>query len=326
MKVQNAVDKLDGHKGATAQLSIDASADQIWAALKSESGFSRSDATTLAGLRLTTTLSSDKPLKDVKPTDTMGGVGLQLSTDAGRTQAVEVRFVNKVVYLRADIKTLVGLGGAASASDLAGLNSLLGQADSLPASLGSVKAALQGQWISIDPQSFLDFAKSLDKSGGSPIPVPPIPTFDAATQQQVQSALSSAIKENAKFADAGSKDGVDHVTVTLAAGKAIRQLATGLKPLTKQIPELPLSKLDTAPDKNVTLDLAIKNGDLSGVTIDLAQFTKKPTTGKVPLHLALSGEDKPLAAPTGAKALNPQDIMGALVQLAPGLDGALGKA
>jgi len=219
MKVQNALDKLGDHKGATAQLSIDASADQIWAALKSESDFSRTDATTLAGLRLTTTVSSDKPLKDVKPNDTKGAVGLQLSTDAGHTQAVEVRVVNKVVYLRADIKTLAGLGGAASASDLADVNSFLGQADSLPASLGSVKAALKGQWISFDPQSFLDFAKSLDKSGGSPIPVPSIPTFDAATQQQLKSALSSAIKDNAKFADAGSKDGVDHVTVTLAAAR-----------------------------------------------------------------------------------------------------------
>ncbi|MDJ0341953.1 hypothetical protein QMK19_10410 [Streptomyces sp. H10-C2] len=334
-KVKNAVDKLGEQKAVTTTVAFDATADQIWNAMKGEKNFTKDDAKMLAGLHATFGLSSDKPLKDAADSpagkdgkgakDSASSFAFQLSSDAaGKQNLVEVRSIGKKLYIRADVKALSALGSKAK-GNRAELDRFLATADKLPSSLGVVKDALQGKWISVDPQAFTDFAKTLGGPKGlgkSPLPaIPDSSSFDAKTQRQLTDAVKNAVAHNAKFTDAGSKDGVDHVTMTVPAGQVAKELAKGLAPLEKQIPNFKASGLNDTPARNLTVDLSIKDGMLSGISLDAAQLAKKPA-GKLPLVIGLKGGSDPVAAPDGAKALNPQDIMGLFMFVAMNNRGA----
>ncbi|MCZ4122178.1 hypothetical protein [Streptomyces sp. H39-S7] len=326
VKVQNAVDKLGEQKAVTATVSFDATEDQIWAAMKGEDDFTKDDAKMLAGLHARLGLSSDKALKDtaaVKDAKDAGSdassFSFQLSSDAeGKQNLVEVRSIGKKVYLRADIKALSALGGKDGDKSLEGL---LPPADEIPSSLGVVKDALEGKWVSIDPAAFSDLAKTLggDKGQGKS-PLPDASSFDAKTQQQLVDAVKNAMAHNAKFTDKGSDQGVDHVTMTVPGAQAAKELAKGLAPLEKQIPGFKVQDLNKVPAKDFTVDLSIKDGMLSGISVDMTQFNKKPQ-GKLPLVIGLNGGSAPVTAPTGAKAFTPQDIMGLFMLGAQNLKG-----
>ncbi|WP_277439530.1 hypothetical protein [Streptomyces sp. SPB162] len=319
VKVKNAVDRLGEQKAVTATVAFDATEAQIWAAMKGEDDFTKDDAKMLAGLHARLGVSSDKPLKDAAATqDAKGGMGdgssfsFQLTSDAaGKQNLIEVRAVDKKVYLRADVKALSALGGD-KGGDRAGIDGFLGSADKLPPSLDVVKDALTGKWISLDPQVFTEFSKTLggDKSlGKSPLPVPDPSSLDAKTQQQLVDAVKQAIAQNAKFTDKGSTDGVDHVIMTVPAGQTAKDLAKGFAPLEKQIPGFKAPDPGKVPAKDLAVDLSIKDGMLSGISLDVAQFNEKPQ-GKLPLVIGLNGGSAPVEAPAGARELKPQDIMG----------------
>lgn len=323
-KVQNAVDKLGEQKAVTATVSFDATADQIWTAMKGSEGFTRDNATALAGLHARLGLSSDKPLKDTAAAQDAKGAGdgassfsFQLSSDAeGKRNLVEVRSVGKKIYLRADVKALTALAGpAAKDGDRAQIDRFLAGSGELPSSLGVVKDALAGKWISIDPQVFSEFGKTFGGGKGlgkSPLPVPDASSFDAETQRQLVDAVKSAMEHNAKFTDKGTTNGVDHVTLTVPGGQAARDLAKGLAPLEKKIPGFTPPDVSDVPNKDFAVDLSIKDGMLSGIALDVAQFDEKPQ-GKLPLTIGLQGGSDPVTAPAGAKELRPQDIMGAFM-------------
>lgn len=314
VKVQDAFTKLEAGKAVTARLSFGASADQLYAALKHESGFQRGDATMLAALRVAVSASDGgKPLSAAKPTDKGIADSVRVSADGGASQIVEFRTVGPKSYIRVDLKAIGSLSGV-TAADRAQIDGIVKASGKLPASYASVKALLKGGWVSIDPQAFQQFTQTLGKAGGAGLPATPAPKLDAKTEAQLTAAFRQAMEDNATFRDAGTTGGVDHVTVTVKAGKAAKELAKSLKPLAKQLGGPPLADLDKVPAKNVTVGLDITDGTVSGVSFDLAQLDKH-ATGKLPLDIALSDAAAPVSAPAGAVTLNPQDIMGAMMSL-----------
>jgi hypothetical protein len=324
VRVQDAFTKLEAGKGVTAQVSIGATADQLYAALKHESGFQRSDATTLAALRVVLSVGDGgKPLSQLKTDDKSAAFDAGVSFDSGTSQAVEVRGIGTKVYLRLGLKSVESLSGM-TAEDRAQIDGFVKASAKLPSSYASVKDLIKGDWVSIDPQAFEQFSQSMAKSmgGASVLPKTALtPKIDPKTSAKVTAAFRKALQDNATFRDAGTTGGVDHITVTVKAGPAAKELATGLKPLAKQLGGLPVSELNKMPAKNVTVSVGIKNGTVSGITVDLAQFDTK-AAGKIPLVIALSGDSAELTAPAGAVPLNPQDIMGAMMSLAG--NGAFG--
>lgn len=320
-KVNTGFDKLSNAKSLTLGLHFDASADQIYAAMKGEKDFTKDDAKMLAGLEATFSVSSDKALKDVKSGDKGGSVGVRLSGDSGKTGIFELRSVDQKLYLRVDLKAAMKLDTSPSKSgDVAGINKFLGMADSLPSSLASVKAALKGQWVSLDPKAFSQFAKSMGgaKGGGTgggsdSLPgmsgLPGGKSLDTRTQKQFLAALKKAAEHNAKYTDLGNHDGADHVRATVLARPFAKELQSAIAPLGKQIPGYKPSDVNDVPNKSVSLEFAIKGGEIRSITFDVAQLDTK-ATGKLPLTLDLDGGADEIKAPEGAQQLNPQDLMG----------------
>jgi hypothetical protein len=329
-KVGDAFQKLGGQNTVTLGLGFSGSADQIYASMKNEDDFTRDDAKLLSSLHLTLAASSQKSFSVLgKSKSAKGGAAsFALSTDdSGGKPLAEVRAVGQKAYLRIDIKGLEKLDTSSSDSGSMGeINQFVDGADQLPASLASVKAALKGQWVSIDPKAFASFAKSLggsSDSAGSGSSGSATPTLNANTEKQVVAGLRKALSANATYTDLGTKNGADHVKVTVAARQFTKDAATDLAPVLKQIPDFKASDLTDAenakgvPDKNLSVDVAIKNGSISTVSFDVAQLDSQ-ATGALPLTLTLDGSAKPISAPAGAQVLNPQDIIGLVMSGAGG--------
>ncbi|MBY8878169.1 hypothetical protein [Actinacidiphila acidipaludis] len=328
-KVENAFEKLGKQNTVTMSLGFDGSADDIYAALKDEDDFSRDNAKLLATLNLSLSVSSQKSFsllgKDGAKDGKNGAFAFALSNDgSGASSLAEIRYVNQKAYLRVDLKGLEKLGptGGNTAFD-----QFLSQSDQLPSSLASVKAAIKGQWVTIDPKAFQQFAKSLagasgGSSGSADSPLSGLtgtPSVDAATQKKIWAALKKALTTNVTYKDLGNRDGADHVQVSAPARQLAKALSDSLTPVLKDIPGYNAKSLDPsgAPDKTLSVDVAIKGGSLSAVTFDIAQLDDQ-AHGKLPITLSLDGSAKSISAPAGAQVLNPQDIMGLFMSQMPG--------
>lgn len=308
--VQNAFTKLADQKSLTVDASFNASADQVYAAMKGENGFTKADAQLLADLRATYAVSSDKPLGQVKPGDKNGTFGFLLSdaASAGKN-LIDVRSIGGKLYVRADVKGLAKLDtGSASHGGPLSLGNLADTADQLPSSAGSLKDALEGNWISIDPKTFgAGWAMPFTgKASGTPWGP------DATSGADLVTALKSALSHNGTFKDLGTRSGADHVQVSVPAQQLAKELKSGLAPAFKGVPGWGsgLGALDNVPDKTVTADVAIKGGTVSGITVDVAQFTSTAHTATLPLTLALDGAAVKVSVPAGAKALTIKDLVG----------------
>lgn len=345
-KVGNAFDKLAASNTVTVGLGFDGTADQIYAAMKNEDGFTRNNAELLSSLRLSLTASSQKSfnLLGTSKSGAKGGAfAIALSTDAQGSDAAagfngtglaEIRYVDQKMYLRFDLKGLAKLDPKSSTSNQ--LNQFLNQTDQLPSSLASVKAALKGQWVSIDPKAFQDFIKSMGAQGGgsdgssgsadSPFGAAG-PKLSAAQQRQLIEGLKRALAHNVTYKDLGHHDGADHVQVTVPARAFVKEAATDLEPVLTKLPGFQASDLTDmknakgVPNKNVSVDVAVKGGKLSAITFDVAQLDTQ-AHGPVPLKLTFKGSAQSLGAPQGATVLNPQDIMGLFMSGLPGMPGS----
>jgi hypothetical protein len=340
-KVQNAFTKLGEQKSVTLGLSFAATPEQIYAVMKAKD-FGIDDARVLASLHATVSVSSDKPLAQLDGNDKNSSSGVSLSSDrTGPSSLAEIRVVHQKVYLRADLKSLQKLDTSKSAAaDFGDLNSLVDDADRLPSSLNSVKAALKGQWVVIDPKAFGDFAKSMagksgDSGNGSGAGKPLAggsPEIDAKTERRLVNALKQAFAHNATYKDLGTRDGADHVQVGVPARQLVKDFSTSLPSILRQVPGVKasdlkgLNDLSGVPDRTVTADVAIKGGSVSGITFDLAQLDDKTAGGKLPLALTLDDSAGPVSAPQGAQQLNPQDIVGLFMADMPGLSDSFSKS
>lgn len=335
-KVGNAFAKLGEQKSVTLGLSFDGTAEQIYAAMKGQDDFKLSDAKLLAGLHVKAGFSADKPLAELKSGDKGSDLGLEVTSEAGGGKdgkpLVGVRSVDQKVYLQVDLKGIASLDP--EDPDLADINDLVASVDKMPSSFASVKTLAKGGWVSLDPKAFTDFFKTLgkdaggDSSGGSdsdsadgsgspldglglPSTLPTGLPKDLADKSvaQLLAPLQQSLTRDAKLTDLGSKDGADHIKASIPARTLVKDLEGGLGSLTKQLPGGVGKDLQDVPNKSVDLDLAIKDGKLTHITLDVAQLDDT-VHGSLPLDLSIDGGAAPVEAPKGAQPLNPQDLMG----------------
>lgn len=320
-RVERAFDRLEEQKAVTMTFGFDGSQQQIWTAMKGQKDFTRDNAKMLADLDVSVSASSRKRLKDTEKGG--GSFALRMSQGPGK-DLLEVRQLDgrRPIYVRADIAELMSLaagsGDAESRAAMKEFGSVVDAADELPSNYRSVKNALTGKWVSIDPQAYKDFSESMGQDAGGRSPLPDVKGLTAKEQRKISKALGNAFSRNARFTDKGSRNGVDHVGVTLPTGKTADAVIKALEPVESQLPDgVELSGLKDIPAKKIHLDVAIKDGMVSRITIDAAQFDRK-TEGRLPLSVGFAADAGPVRAPAGAPALDPQDVMGAVMQLMVG--------
>ncbi|MCM2575986.1 hypothetical protein [Streptomyces meridianus] len=319
-KVEQAFDRLDRQKAVTMTFGFDGTEQQVWTAMKGRKDFTRDDAKMLAGLDVSVSTSSAGPLKDKKKDRS---VALRVSQGKGK-DLLEVRRLGgrKQLFMRADIERLMALtadnGDAESKAAMKEFGAFVDAAGDLPSNYRSVKDALTGKWVSIDPQAFEEFSKNMGPGSGGKSPLPDMKGLSAKEQRKISDALGRTIRRNARFTDKGTRNGVDHVTVTLPTQKTADAVIKAFEPVESRLPDgVELASLKDIPAKKLDLDVAIKDGAVAGITIDIAQLDRK-TQGRLPLSVRFAPDAGPVKAPAGASALDPQDVMGAAMQFMMG--------
>lgn len=203
--------------------------------------------------------------------------------------------------------------------------------EQLPDSLAVARDAFQGHWVEADAHLFEAYADAFE--AGSDLGRGRVAELAAALADGT--ALLSpdarwglidalrALAHGAALRETGEAHGAQVVAARLPAVSryALEPLFAllaeecerfGLPPLVSGAMTEPQGR----PQRDVTVELAVRNGVLTAVTVDLGQFGA-PGAGSLPLRLSLAGGAAlPLDEPGTSGQLRPVDVTVALLYLA----------
>ncbi len=243
----------------TVTLKLDTTADTLVGLAKaSGSTLNTTQANDIANAQLVieSKTINGKKLSEIKPGQTNAASTRFALSDNGSTY-VELRGVDDVLYIKADVKGALALFGQAKLFD-----EVQARANSLPA---FVKALVAGNWVSLD----LNLLKSLANQFGGGAAASPNP----GQGQKLLADIKAVLQRDVTVTRVGTDSDGDHLRLTAHT----RQLGTDiLQAFTSSIPAAGLAaqKLDPSkvPDRPIVVDAWVSNGALAKVSLDLTQF------------------------------------------------------
>jgi hypothetical protein len=227
--------------------------------------------------------------------------------------ALELRYVDKKLYARADVAGLAKLFGATPDQINEAVQGLASQDG-----LGFLSAAAAGKWIVADfaplKDMFAGLGKQFGLETGASTPSPSSSDPKAASEYKaIKDAFSQALNEDVTIDKLKSDDAGDHY---LAKVTSLRAFYAKLLPVfQQQMGKFPggneLPPASVVPDKPGSLDVWVKGGRVSRLELDLAQFAPAPPAGvgRVALRLDIASEAASVTVPSDAV---PVDIAGLL--------------
>jgi hypothetical protein len=290
-----AIDNLKG-SGQTITLSLDSTVASLQALSQDSS----------------TTLTSDTAQKILDSSFSISGNGASNPQDA-QSQIVltvagsddfEMRVVDQVIYIRADVHSLLSTFG----QDPSKADAIAQKAAA--SGFSFVSSLVQGKWIALEGLS--ELAQSL---GGAS------PSASTAQLGQIETQLLDAFKNAATV----TKEGTDSVGDHLVASFPLRELASKLIDSLKTINPVAAQTapdLSKVPDKDVKLDAWVKDGSLVQLEFDFLQINdlvsndsdKLPAgMDKLALKVALAPFSGSVEAPSGAVQVNIQELLQSII-------------
>nr|WP_308309733.1 hypothetical protein [Streptomyces sp. CHD11] len=305
-KLDNAFTKLGDARSLSFELDLDADAATLKAldAESSEPGEEMPDevAELLSDARISFSVHSKKPIDKSDEKD-FTAMAVKFSGPDG--DLLEYRMVGVHLYVRVDAEALGQMAG-----------SPMPPADELPAEAGAFKKLLAGEWLKLSMKELEETRDEMSGArgpGGEPAAEP---SLDARTQKKLTKALRQVFAEQVDFTTSGGSDGTEHVKATAPFRTLITELFDEIRPLQKDLPgapELPTAKeFKDAPNKKVTADFTLKNGELTEVSVDLSKLAEKAKVKKLALVLRI-GKGEKATAPAGATEVRIDEIMSGLL-------------
>lgn len=289
-ELTSAVQALGDASTITATLKLDASGSQLLDFVKSQDKSAKltaAQADEIAGLSLSFEFSAPSGKTLSNASGLTNGGAANISVADGDNSLISIRFVNKTLYVQADLKDVLNdLGQAAT------YRQMEAAAGQLPGFLG---ALVNGKWVSL-PLSTL---KQLSGSLGAVVPSTP----DAAKQKQLIGALETLLTKDVTVKRTATGD-----TDQLALTANLRDLAGDLTSTFSSLVPAAGSALDSGdladvPNKDITLNASVTDGALSALSFDLGQIAKNGK-GSLPISLAFSRSGDAISAPSGAVAVD----------------------
>jgi hypothetical protein len=189
--------------------------------------------------------------------------------------AAEIRTVDGVLYARADVDGLAEKFPEMQA-DLDTFRGGLTGADVPAGTADAATALLDGEWVSVDIQAYLDSVQALVEQvgeAGGVAPDDPTAALSDMSSAEVRDLLGDALKGAVTSIERreGDDDLGDHLVTHLDLRKAYATLRSGLPELEEQLPPV-----DEVPDKQIDVSFWVLDGDLTRIELDLAQFLDEP--------------------------------------------------
>ena len=234
----------------------------------------------------------------------------QVIVNVAGNDAVEMRFLDNTLFLRADVRGLAETFG----QDPAALDAVGQQAAA--SGLDFVEPALDGEWLALT-----GFEQLAEQFGGA------APSPSAEQQEQLIKALSDAFESTAEVTSEGEDDVGSHLVVTVPLRDIYEKLSENAESLTGSVPGASLPPASEVPDENVTLDAWVRDGRLAQLELDFVQFAQLADedvpegVDRLALRIALEEFEEEITAPEGAVDVDLQEVLQAV---GGGLGGATG--
>ncbi|MFJ8828287.1 hypothetical protein ACIREE_42065 [Streptomyces sp. NPDC102467] len=298
-KIDRAADRLGERTSLSVELGLDASPAALTKLAGSDDEVLPPEmAEALTKSRISISVRSKKPLADSGEKDIVGA-GLRISGPQG--VLAEYRLSGDYVYYRMDIDAFSELAGfpAPTADDLP------------PGKEGKAfRNVINGKWVKFQTGDLKE--RSAERSGKKAGGKADEESVDSATQKKIMEAVRGALENNVTLTDKGDTNGTEHVTAKAPFRKLLTDVIAKLRPISDELPEgaeLPTAKdLKDAPNKKVAVDFAIKDGTLTGISMDIAPLADDAHGAKVPLSLRF-GKAGDITAPAGATEIPVKELL-----------------
>ncbi len=317
-KLDSAFDKLGEERSLAFELDLDTDVDSLLAldAEASEPGEEMTPRSPNCSARRRSASPCTRRSRSRRPREEKDFTAMAMKVGGPDGALLEYRLVGDSFYVRIDAATLGEMTG-----------NPMPPASELPDEAGAFKKLLEGGWIKLSKKELEQTGKGMSGAPGFGGKAPSDePSLDAGTQKKLTDALKKAVAENVDLTTSEGSDGTEHITATAPFRTLVTELFGALKPLQNELPggeELPTAKdLADAPNKKVSADFTLKNGELTEVSVDLAKLAEKAKPKKLALVLRVSEGEKP-EAPAGATEVNIEELMSGL--LTGTLGGGLGE-
>ena len=228
----------------------------------------------------------------------------------------EMKAVDKVLYMRADVEGLVETFGGDPAQIDAGVQQAEAQG------LTFVRPAAEGEWVSIE--GLEEVAQQM--TGQSPPPLP--------EQEKLIADLTESFENSASVTSEGQEDKGEHLIVTVPLRETYESFKEDLAQLGEQLPLAQFPDATEIPDEEVTLDVWVDDGRVTQILFDFLQLAKlSDDPEEIPEGVeefaflaAIDEFDDEIEAPEDAVAIDPQQIFGLLGSFFMGGMGSSGSA
>jgi hypothetical protein len=226
--------------------------------------------------------------------------------------AFEIRYVDGKLFARADV---AGLGKLFDASP-SEIDQTVQAMASRPG-FEFLAAAAAGKWLQADftalKGTFDEFVKGLQESTGGSLPSSS-GTQPADKDAALRDAIDKVFNENVVIEKLESDSAGDHYVAKVTSLRTFYgQLLPTIEQYMDRLPkadELPSANF--IPDKPGSVDVWVKDGRLSRVEVDVAQFSEPPANaGRVAIRLDINREAPELTVPSGAVTV---DLAGIIQQ------------
>jgi len=284
-ELKSAVAALGKANGVTASISVGKTAEGLE---------SLGVPTNLAGLiaGVDVTVEKQAPTGKTLADRDRGGATSVTASNAG-TDYVSVRTIDGTLYLKVDATDLLtALGATKLLSELQAVGPVL------PSFLSTL---LDGQWVSV--------SRPVARQAAALLGVAPTGIRTGAATTRALHRLRKALAGDTKVTRVSS-GAVDVLAVSVDARRLRGPLLAVLGHLGPRNGRLLRRLLAHAPlrrVKKVRLTAQVADGTLSGLTVNLSQFSRRRTPA-VPLDISLQSSATPITAPSGAVAITRGDL------------------
>jgi hypothetical protein len=245
---------------------------------------------------------------------------------------IELRFIDKKLYARADVAAITRLAGGSAEEITAGIDGMAAQEG-----FGFLRDAVAGKWLVADVSAFGDLAKGYSKlfegmTGGSSTPTSTgADSAEVSAFKALKDAVGKALTEDVSIKEEKSDDTGDHYVATVGS---LRSFYAKVKPaLEGAMPALgvptfgdSLPAPEEVPDRPASLDVWIKSGRVVRLQLPIGQFDPAGAKASdVALRIDIDRSAPSLTAPDGAVPVDIAGIIGAYMRQFSGmLDGISG--
>ena len=240
-----AFEELRAAAGTTVTLSLQSTPESLQAMARSEGDdMSPSDAHKILNSSITMSGNDEK-----EP----AAAAARISVNVAGSDAIELRMVDRVLYVRADVRRLLAsLGEDAAMADAFARRAAA-------SGLDFVDPLVNGRWIALEGME-----QAMGGTGASGAP--------AASQRKAVDELARAVHASTTVTSEGEDGNGEHFVATISLRDAAESLRSAAAGLQQGVPAAPVPSAAAVPDEDVNVDVWVRAGRPTRIEFDLLQL------------------------------------------------------